>query len=177
MTVKGVYRVNTLSLSREGRREPGMVRSARAGSSSLSLRNLTRLCDKHPRVVSKRCQGLTLIEVLIALAIIAIAMTAVIKSTSQNIRGTNYLQSKSIATWVAQERLNEVRVGVLKFSDELNGKLESLGQTWYWHLKQSETPNKRMKKITINVSNHEIESSEDSSIVTLEAYVYADQVE
>lgn len=122
-------------------------------------------------------RGLTLIEVLIALAIIAIAMTAIIKSTSQNIRGTSYLQTKTIATWVAEQQLNEARIGIMKVSDEMNGKTTMLGQTWYWRLTPAETPNKRIKKMTVKVFTHEPDNDDDSPTVALEAYVYADQAE
>ncbi len=62
------------------------------------------------------CVGLTLIEVLIALAIVGIAMTAIIKATSQNIRSTAYLQNKLIAMWVGQQVSNEMLAGITSSS-------------------------------------------------------------
>lgn len=122
----------------------------------------------------KNMLGLTLIEVLIALAIIGIALTAVIKSTSQNIRGTSYLQNKTIAMWVAQQVLNEARVGVLKLDGDEKQKqsTEMLGHEWYWQASQEETPNKNIKKITVNVYPNENEDDEESPIVSMASYVY-----
>ena len=119
--------------------------------------------------------GLTLIEVLVALAIIAIALTAVIKATSQNIRGTGYLQKKTIALWVGEQAMNEARVGLLKTSSDSRNDshlTNMLGMDLYWHAIQATTPNKRIKKITINVYDKKDIDEDDSPIVTLEGYVY-----
>lgn len=124
---------------------------------------------------NKEC-GLTLIEVLIALAIIAIALTAVIKATTQNIRSTSYLQEKMIALWVGEQVLNEARVGVLPLPDDdenIKEKTSMLGFEWYWQAQKIATPNMHIKKIEVNVFAHEIEEDEEQSpIIHLETYVY-----
>jgi general secretion pathway protein I len=119
--------------------------------------------------------GFTLIEVLIALAIVGIAMTAVIKATSQNIRSVNYLQTKTTALWVGQQVLNQARVGLLKVdSSSTNQKLTTslLGQDWYWQLDEEETPNPQIQKITVKVFANEMTKEEDTPLVTLESYSY-----
>jgi len=117
--------------------------------------------------------GLTLIEVLIALAIIAIAMTAVIKAVSQSIRSVTYLQDKTIALWVGENVLNELRVGLIKLSDadETKKKVEMLGREWYTQVTSEETPNIHIKKISAKVSNVELDSETDP-IIELESYLY-----
>ena len=124
------------------------------------------------RPVKNSSAGLTLIEVLIALAIVAIAMTAVIKAVSQNIRGTGYLENKTIAMWISQEFLNEARVAVLTLPDapdEWEQKIERLGQDWIVRGNQERTPNPRIKKIKISVFKNE---KDETSLVALESYVY-----
>lgn len=117
--------------------------------------------------------GLTLIEVLIALAIIGIAMTAVIKGSTQNIRSTAYLQDKTIALWVAQEILTKVRIGVLKLSvDELQDQTNMLGKDWFWQLKREETSNKHINKIKAKVFPSEAARETGSALITLESYIY-----
>src|SRR5689334_11446815 len=98
---------------------------------------------------NKNVIGLTLIEVLIALAIVGIALTAIIKATSQNIRGTEYLQNKTIAMWVGSEVLNEARTGVLSLSgsDKFNDNVTMLGKEWRISAEKMDTPNKHIKKI------------------------------
>jgi general secretion pathway protein I len=129
------------------------------------------------RCKSRQSAGLTLIEVLIALAIVGIAMTAVIKATSQNIRGTNHLQTKTLALWVGQNVLNEARTGVLKLQsgdDSKQDKTDILGNIFYWHATQSDTPNKRIKKVTVDVFDHEANGEDESPVVQLETYLYGE---
>lgn len=115
--------------------------------------------------------GLTLIEVLIALAITAIALTAVIKAASQNIRATSYLENKTIAMWVGEDIMNEVRVGVLKISDDkVKQSSEMLGREWFWQAESAETPNNHIKKITVKVYTREDEDADP--IITLESFTY-----
>lgn len=123
----------------------------------------------------KAQEGLTLIEVLIALAIIAIALTAVIKATSHSIRSTAYLEDKAEAGWVAQQIINEIRVGVLKLpesADSLDQSTQMLGRDWYWSASQQATPNRRIKKIIVSVYRQAAENTERSPIITLESYTY-----
>ena len=118
----------------------------------------------------KALSGLTLIEVLIALAVVAIAFTAIIKATSQNIRSTAYLQDKTIATWVGLQIVNEARVGLLKLP-EAPGKLEQettmLGQGWSWQAYQLPTPNKRIREVQVDVSR----SKGAAAITSVTGYV------
>lgn len=119
-------------------------------------------------------QGLTLIEVLIALAIVAIAMTAIIKATAQDIRGTTYLQNKMIAAWVGQEIMNEARMGVLilpKGPDKRSESIKMLDQDWYWQASREETTNKNIDRVEVNVYAGSEEKPDASPLVTLEGYL------
>lgn len=127
--------------------------------------------------MKSQLQGLTLIEVLIALAIIGIALTAVIKASTQTIHSTTYLQDKMIATWLSEKILNDVRVGVLKLSNDeekVTHKTDMLGQDWYWRIYSTETANSHIKKVAVNVyASHQEDPEEDANtIVNLETYVY-----
>jgi len=134
----------------------------------------TSAANYYPSTVNQSSSGLTLIEVLVALAIIAIALTAIIKAASQNIRSTNYLQDKTIAMWVGQEVLNEARLGLLKLPESpgvLKKSNTTLDQTWYWQASQKETPNKRIKRIVVRVFASE--EDEQSALIELESFQYA----
>lgn len=118
-------------------------------------------------------QGFTLIEVLIALAIIGIAITAVIKATSQNIHATSYLQKKTLALWVGQEIMNETRANLLNLGDSTgNQKLttEMLGEDWDWKREIQDTPNPRIRKVIVKVYASNGRDNE-SPIITLENYI------
>lgn len=128
--------------------------------------------------LARKQSGLTLIEVLIALAIISIAMTAVIKATSQNIHSTSYLQNKTMAMWVGTQVINEARANLLKL-DRSSGSqkltTEMLGKTWYWQTAEEETPNPRIKKITVKVFENEDEEEQAAPTVILESYLYHEE--
>ncbi len=118
--------------------------------------------------------GLTLIEVLIALAIIAIALTAIIKATAQTIRATQYLQNKTIAMWVGQEVLNEARLNLLVLSgndDKVTKQTQMLGEDWYWSASQESTANSKIKIIKVDVFDKEPDQ-DATPLVSLETYVY-----
>lgn len=119
-------------------------------------------------------KGLTLIEVLIALAIVSIAITAAIKASSQAIRSTQYLQQKTIALWLATEVMNEARVNVLRLPeapDGLKQQRQILGQNLYVRAHQAATPNKRINKLSVAVFTHE-EDDDDVPLLNLVSYVY-----
>ena len=122
---------------------------------------------------NSRQQGLTLIEVLIALAIIGIALTAIIKSTSQNIRGTSYLADKTMALWVAQDVMNRAQVGLLSLpdSDQVDESTTLLDREWYWQAKQETTPNKHIFKISVSVFAQE-PNDDATPLSHLEGYTY-----
>lgn len=121
-------------------------------------------------------QGMTLIEVLIALAIVAIALTAVIKASADNIRGTAALDNKLTAMWVGKEIMNEARVGIITLPGEdspITKKTQMLDREWYWQAYQENTANSRIKKATVKVFQFDPEADEDQSPeVELESYVY-----
>ena len=58
--------------------------------------------------------GFTLIEVLIALVIIAIAMTAIVVTLSESVRNIGRVQQKMAAHWVALNVIAELQAGVLQ---------------------------------------------------------------
>ena len=57
-----------------------------------------------------RARGFTLIEVMVALAVVAIALPALLISLYQQVDSTAYLRDKSIAHMVAANKLVELRV-------------------------------------------------------------------
>lgn len=81
-------------------------------------------------------RGFTLVEVLVALAIVAIALVAVVKITGQSVRETAKLKEKIGAHWVAMNVISEVQAGLLKTDDisYRDGHEKMLGQVWRWQV-------------------------------------------
>ncbi|HAT8427103.1 TPA: type II secretion system protein GspI [Legionella pneumophila] len=104
---------------------------------------------------TKLVSGFTLIEVLLALTVIAIALTALLKATAQNIDNTHRIKEKTISHWVAMQGVAMIQLNLLRTSQsqESTQATTMLGQKWYWRAKISQTPIKRMQQITISVSS------------------------
>jgi len=78
-------------------------------------------------------KGFTLIEILVALAIIAISLGAIISASGTQAQQAAYLKQKSIAHWVAMNEITKLQVEN-KFPDigDEKGSSEMAGHTWYW---------------------------------------------
>ena len=101
-----------------------------------------------------REKGLTLLEVLVALVILAVALTAIIKATTENIRATAYLQEKTQATWVGLNVLNQARLALLQLPqapEHRSVKETQLGQSWEWQANLTPTPNGHIQEIQVTV--------------------------
>ena len=80
--------------------------------------------------------GFTLLEVLVATAILAIALSAIVGEASQNVKTASYLQDKTLAQWVALNKVAEVQVSGKKpriGSDD--GEMLLAEHDWYWETK------------------------------------------
>ena len=132
---------------------------------SAGSRNLSTSLDPadKPRDVGKYRQsqlnknttsGFTLIEVLLALSIIAIALTALLKVIAQNIEGTQRIKEKTISHWVAMQGVAMIQLGLLQINpgQETTQDTLMLGEHWYWRAKTQTTPQKSIQLITLVVS-------------------------
>lgn len=79
--------------------------------------------------------GFTLIEVLAALIIVSLGMLAVIQAVSQTINNANYLREKTIAHWVAMNKLTEVRLSQTPPpGGDTSGDIDMASTTWHWRM-------------------------------------------
>jgi general secretion pathway protein I len=101
--------------------------------------------------------GFTLIEVLLALAVIAIALTALLKTSAQNVTNTNRIKDKTISHWVAMQGVAMIQLGLLQAStrQEITQVTEMFGQKWYWRVNTTGTGIKSVFKITIKTSKRQ----------------------
>lgn len=120
--------------------------------------------------MKNKITGFTLIEVLIALAIISIALTAVIKAASQNIKDTFYLQEKTIANWVGADIMNQARLNLIKLPlkpEKEEQEQETLGETWQWQAYLASTPNPHIREVHVLVFKQS-----DHPLANLVSYIY-----
>jgi general secretion pathway protein I len=117
-------------------------------------------------------RGFTLIEVLVALAIVAIGMLAVFKVLGDTAHNVAYLRDRSFASWIADNRLTEVRLsGEMPSVDETEGDLEFAGRRWLWVQKVANTQVEGLRRVDISVRRED--DAEGSSLVSLAGFVGA----
>lgn len=100
-------------------------------------------------------QGFTLIEVLIALAIIAISLTALLKSLSQSILTTQRIQDKTISHFVATQGVTLAQLGLLPLTQGSTQMTEMFNQRWYWRIESTPSPIKKVRELTVTVSKNQ----------------------
>jgi general secretion pathway protein I len=108
--------------------------------------------------------GFTLIEVLIALVIIAIALTAVMRSITQSIRVTDHVKSKMAAHWAALNVLSEIQLGLIQPPTDgspIHGKTNFFNNVYDWKVVDRTglaTSYANAVEITVSHNKHTIET-------------------
>lgn len=107
-------------------------------------------------ITIKKQQGMTLLEVMLALVIMATSGIAVMNAASGALNGQTYLQNKTFALWVASNHLAELKLKKLWPSESWQYDTDELaGGTWYLRYKTVKTGDSDFKALDIEVSDQE----------------------
>jgi len=121
-------------------------------------------------IKNKQTFGFTLVEVLVALAILSISLSAVLYVINQNTSNLIYLKDKTFAHWVAMNKVSEFRVNpsVIQTSNRLSGHYSLAQREWKWTAQITPTEDKELNRLIIDVY-----SAEDSEmkLTTLNSFV------
>ncbi len=114
-------------------------------------------------------RGMTLLEVMVALAIFAVAGLAVMKSAGEQVQGLGLLEEKTLAGWVANNQLVQLRLenrwpGLAW----IEGQESMAGRTWYWRWQGVETGDDRFRALDVEVRS---DAKDASPRATLRTYV------
>lgn len=113
--------------------------------------------------------GFTLIEVLAALVIVSVGMMAVIDAVSQTASTNVYLREKTLAHWVAMNRLTEARLQpAAPKVDRTSDEVEMAGRRWRWTMDVTQTPVESIRRIDVSV--RPVESPETSSMARVTGF-------
>jgi len=97
-------------------------------------------------------RGFTLIEVLVALAVVAIGLAALMTAVSGTARTSGYLRDKTLAEWMALNRLAEVRLNLNKFGQNTDtGELRFANRTWHYDTRYFDTSITSMQRVVVRV--------------------------
>ncbi len=102
---------------------------------------------------SRTESGFTLIEVVIALAIIAIGLAAVVAIAARSGRIDAGLQQRTFAAWVATNRMTRLRIDSHWPSlGTQDGEVKLADQQWHWKATVDKTQDPDLRRVTIDVA-------------------------
>lgn len=115
----------------------------------------------------KRTRGFTLMEILVALAVVGISLAALIGASGSATREAADLRDRTYANWVAQNVLTEIRISPETLNTGTRRGEEMLGgERWTWTAEISEAAMPSLRHIEIKVGRENVEGS----VVTLTAF-------
>jgi general secretion pathway protein I len=118
---------------------------------------------------ASRQRGFTLLEVMVALAVIAFALAAAVSAVSGNSRNAAGLQQRTYAHWVAMNKMVELRISQQwPATRTTKGSALMARHEWFWSMKVSKTPNIHIRRVDIMVRPNE---DDESPLVTLTGFV------
>lgn len=119
----------------------------------------------------KPVRGFTLLEVLVAVAILATALAAAIRAGGAAGQTAGDLRLRLLAGWAAENRVAELRAGKLwPAPGESGGEVLMGGEKLLWRQLVTETMNSRFRRIEILVAP--AGAPPDSSAARLGAYLH-----
>ena len=115
--------------------------------------------------MARDCGGFTLIEVLVALAIVAVGMAALLGALSSSASTTAYLRDKTFAEWVALNQIASLRLKMQTAppaTGNTTGDVEFAGRSWHWRQEVSATEVQGIVRIDVKVRPADIQAGEDN---------------
>lgn len=102
--------------------------------------------------MTRRAAGFTLLETLVALAILAIALSAAFRAVAMSTTSADELRLRILADWVAENRLAEHRA-LRRWPPTAiaEGEAEQAGIRFRWREEIQATPNPYFRRVDIKV--------------------------
>jgi len=112
--------------------------------------------------------GFTIVEVMVALAIVAFSLTAIAASMGQMIDTSNGMRDRTYASWIAQNKIAEMRLSnVTPEVTATSGEIEFAVTEWAWRAVVSETGVASLYRVDVTVSY----PGSDSGIRTVTGFI------
>ena len=113
--------------------------------------------------------GLTLLEVMVALLIFALAGTAIMKAASDHLNGVGQIENITFATWVANNRLTLLKLeNKWPPKNDAKGSEEMSDRVWYWQQNVIKTADPELLAVEIVVG---LDKGYEGSITSVTSYM------
>lgn len=123
------------------------------------------MINKHPR-------GFTLIEVMVALIIFAVLSVTLLVRLGDSIRSEQYLESKTLASLMAENVLADMRIKEEWSNVRSDNKTVKMAdKNWTVKTTVTDTADENLRKVTVQVRPDEVRSKNDAYIFSLTGYI------
>ena len=124
-----------------------------------------------------RARGFTLIEVLVALAIVVIGMAAVMGALNSSASTLTFLRDKSFSQWVAENKIANMRIsGAAPSVGNSSGNVDFAGRSWHWRMEVVATEIPGMVRMDVNVRPADVKGDDNGPWFTTMSGLYGDAV-
>ena len=114
---------------------------------------------------TRKPRGFTLIEVLVALFIVALGIGALLSTLTSAATTVDHLRDKSFAEWVALNQITQARLAATSTgTGSSTGEVEFAGNKWYWRQQVVDQGIAGMRRIDVEVSRNA--APESSALAT-----------
>lgn len=110
--------------------------------------------------------GFTLLETLVALAVLAVSASFLLSATESHARNTAALSDRMIALWVAQNRVTQIEAGL----SQQPGSITMAGASWRIRTAVTGTSDADLLRLTVGVAP---EGKPGATLATLTTFIDA----
>lgn len=106
------------------------------------------------RLQFARCRagGFTLIEILVALVVVAVALGAIVAETGNYVGNAAHMRDRTLAHWVAMNRVAEQHVASeWPATGSTNGTALMAEREWFWRMTVSDTEDQDVRRVDVEV--------------------------
>lgn len=116
-----------------------------------------------------RQRGFTLLEIMVALAIVGFLIMGYLRSVSQSITVVDRAENKTFAHWIALNRLTEMRLDQAPPEvGETDGEVEFDDRFWRWDARVTETGVDNLYRVDVAVA---FDDTPDDPVTSLTAFL------
>ncbi len=101
-------------------------------------------------------RGFTLVEVMVALVVVALSLTGIAVVLGNMLSNASWLKESTYASWIAQNKIVELRAAnVYPDADETTGFVTYANSEWAWRAVVTETGIENLWRVDVSVSRAE----------------------